>query len=226
MDGAPGRVEHSVSWWLGDWWAFGEKRYGERKAVVDAEDWSGPSYQTCRHAAVTAGKFELCRRRHNLSFKHHAEVVGRPPREADRLLNWCEEPIAVTGKPRPIADWSCRLICLKTGSGMLQKGTADMKTLAERKQEIQDRADAPRRRAEALAEDINDYLKRDTANRFKGAKMQDDGTVIVHSGDKNLCLTPIQENDWRLHGELPSGFGIITDHDNALDAILEFLKSD
>jgi hypothetical protein len=36
-----GKIERSVSWWLGDWWAFGEARYGERKAIVDAEDWEG-----------------------------------------------------------------------------------------------------------------------------------------------------------------------------------------
>jgi N6-adenosine-specific RNA methylase IME4 len=98
-----GRVEHSVSWWLGDWWAFGENRYGDRKAIVEADDWEGPAYQTCRNAASIAGAFELSRRRDNLSFSHHAEVVRRPPKEADRLLDWAEETISETGKPQTIA---------------------------------------------------------------------------------------------------------------------------
>jgi hypothetical protein len=99
-----GRVEHSVSWRLGDWWAFGEKHYGERKAVIEADDWEGPAYQTCRNAATIASAFELSRRRDNLSFTHHAEVVGRPSQEADRLLDWAQETISKTGKPRTVAE--------------------------------------------------------------------------------------------------------------------------
>jgi hypothetical protein len=69
-----GKIERSVSWWLGDWWAFGEARYGERKAIVEAEDWEGPVYQTCRDPAWVASRFELSRRKDNLTFKHHAEA--------------------------------------------------------------------------------------------------------------------------------------------------------
>jgi len=98
-----GRVEHSVSWWLGDWWAFGEARFGERKAIVETEDWGGPSYQACVDAGNVSKKFQTKRRRLLLSFNHHREVAGRPPDEADRLLNWAEETISETGKPRTIA---------------------------------------------------------------------------------------------------------------------------
>jgi hypothetical protein len=100
-----GRVEHSVSWWLGDWWAFGENRYGDRKAIVEAEDWNGPAFQTCVNAGNVCKKFKTTnRRRLALSFKHHAEVADRPADEADRLLGWCEETIATTGKPRSTAE--------------------------------------------------------------------------------------------------------------------------
>jgi N6-adenosine-specific RNA methylase IME4 len=100
-----GRVEHSVSWWLGDWWAHGEKHYGDRKAIVEADDWDGPAFQTCVNAGNVCKKFkETNRRRLALSFKHHAEVADRPPEEADRLLDWCEETIAATGKPRSTAE--------------------------------------------------------------------------------------------------------------------------
>lgn len=81
-----GKVERSVSWWLGDWWAFGVTRYGERKAIVQAEDWDGPEYQTCINASNVAQKFESNRRRLDLSFKHHAEVASLSPDEADAHL--------------------------------------------------------------------------------------------------------------------------------------------
>lgn len=95
-----GKVERSVSWWVGDWWAFGVKRYGERKAIVEDDAWDGPDYGSCRNAASVAGKFEVSRRRDSLTFNHHAEVASLPPDEADALLDWAEEPIAQTGKPR------------------------------------------------------------------------------------------------------------------------------
>jgi hypothetical protein len=70
---------------------YPEARYGERKAIVEAEDWDGPAYQTCRIAASVCGRFELFRRRNNLGFTHHAEVAAIPPAEADALIDWCEE---------------------------------------------------------------------------------------------------------------------------------------
>jgi hypothetical protein len=81
-----------VAWWLGDWWAFGEAHWGERKAIVAAEDWEGPAYESCRQAAWVCRAFETVRRRTDLSFKHHAEVAAFPQAEADALLDWCEEP--------------------------------------------------------------------------------------------------------------------------------------
>ena len=36
-------VKRLLMWWLGDWWAFGAaKGYGDRKRVVEGEDWEGP----------------------------------------------------------------------------------------------------------------------------------------------------------------------------------------
>jgi hypothetical protein len=72
--------------------------YGERKAIVDAEDCQGPSFETCMKAAVVSRAFplETFRRRKDLTFKHHAEVAALQPDEADTLLDWCKE----TPKPR------------------------------------------------------------------------------------------------------------------------------
>lgn len=62
--------------------------YGERKAIVEAEDWEGPAYQTCREAGVVASAFqEMFRRRNDLTFSHHKEVASLPAAEADALLS-------------------------------------------------------------------------------------------------------------------------------------------
>lgn len=95
-----GKIEANISWWIGDWWAFGEHRYGSRKAVVEAENWEGPAFKTCANAASVCRAFETSRRREVLSFRHHAEVAMRSPAEADALLDWAEEPIREVGKPR------------------------------------------------------------------------------------------------------------------------------
>lgn len=64
-------------WWLGDWWAFGERKgYGERKRVVDSEDWEGPAYQTCRNAAWVSGRFELSARADNVAWKTHEAIAS------------------------------------------------------------------------------------------------------------------------------------------------------
>jgi hypothetical protein len=34
-----------------------EARYGQRKAIVEAEDWEGPDFKTCANAAVVCRAF-------------------------------------------------------------------------------------------------------------------------------------------------------------------------
>ena len=40
------QVERSCMWWIGDWWAFGDHKYGERAAQVT----DGDSFQTFANA--------------------------------------------------------------------------------------------------------------------------------------------------------------------------------
>jgi hypothetical protein len=98
------KVQGYLQWWLGDWWSFGEHRYGDRKAVVESDDWDGPAFQTCANSATVCRAFETSRRREVLSFKHHAEVADLTADEADELLDWCEESITTTGKPRSVRE--------------------------------------------------------------------------------------------------------------------------
>lgn len=83
-------VDGAVQWWIGDWWAFGDKSYGMRKAHVESEDWHGPAFQTCANAATVCRAFETSRRREVLTFSHHIEVAGLPIGEADYWLDEAE----------------------------------------------------------------------------------------------------------------------------------------
>ncbi len=74
-------------WWIGDWWAYGKHRYGDRAAIVQAQDWTGPSYQVCMYAASVCRRFPTTsRRREVLTFNHHAEVAALPHDQAEALL--------------------------------------------------------------------------------------------------------------------------------------------
>jgi hypothetical protein len=83
-------MERRVSWLIGEWWIFGEHRYGDRKAVVEAPDWEGPSYQACKDAATVVRAFERSRRRDLLSFNHHAEVAALSAALQDEWLDLAE----------------------------------------------------------------------------------------------------------------------------------------
>ena len=81
------KTRGASQWWTGDWWAFGESRYGERKAIVESDDWDGPHFETCKKAGVVSRAFEAFRRRNLLSFNHHAEVAALPIEWQDKALD-------------------------------------------------------------------------------------------------------------------------------------------
>jgi hypothetical protein len=101
---ALGRQQHAWQWRVGDWWNHPRHAYGDRSAIVEAEDWTGPAYSTCANAGSVCAKFETSRRRELLSWSHHVEVAHRPLPLAfvDELLDWCEETRPATGKPRSV----------------------------------------------------------------------------------------------------------------------------
>lgn len=79
-----------INWWIGDWWRYGDPRYGER-AQVAASGIFGRAFHTLAIMGYVSGRFETFRRRKDLSFTHHAEVAALPPNEADALLDQAEE---------------------------------------------------------------------------------------------------------------------------------------
>lgn len=84
------QAERSVMWWIGDWWAFGQHRYGERVAIVRSPEWDGPTYETCRNAASISRRFPEEQRHRAVTFAHHREVAALAPAEADALLDEAE----------------------------------------------------------------------------------------------------------------------------------------
>jgi hypothetical protein len=83
-----GAVAGASAWWLADWAAYGEDRYGAqyRQAVTS----SGFTHQTLRNYAWVARRFEVARRRAELSFAHHAEVAALADAEQDSWLDRAE----------------------------------------------------------------------------------------------------------------------------------------
>jgi hypothetical protein len=84
------RLDGTISWWVGDWWAFGEHRYGARREITEDPGWQGPAYQTCANRAAVCRAFEISRRREALTFSHHEAVAALPTAEQDRMLDRAE----------------------------------------------------------------------------------------------------------------------------------------
>lgn len=84
--------EKVLNWWIGDWWAFGEHRYGDR-AKVAAEGVFGLEFQTLRNIASVCRAIDASRRRDVLPWSHHAEVAAlarHDPEAAMRILDRAE----------------------------------------------------------------------------------------------------------------------------------------
>jgi hypothetical protein len=64
----------AASWWLGDWLAFGQAKYGRR--YKEGVALTGLEYQTLRNYTAVARRFDVSRRRDDLSFQHHAELCA------------------------------------------------------------------------------------------------------------------------------------------------------
>jgi N6-adenosine-specific RNA methylase IME4 len=91
-------MERGVQWWVGDWWIFGQPRYGERAAAA-ASGIFGRSFQNLMDCGWVARKFETSLRNEVLSWWHHRVVAKLPIEQATSLLNKAERE-----------DWSVRAL--------------------------------------------------------------------------------------------------------------------
>lgn len=80
--GAMGRCGQ---WGLGDWIQYGNAKFGER--YVRAARITGYDVQTLMNIVYVASKFEISRRRENLSWSHHETVASLDADEQDRWLD-------------------------------------------------------------------------------------------------------------------------------------------
>lgn len=80
--------EKVLNWWIGDWWAFGEHRYGDR-AKVAAEGLFPMTFETLRNIGSVSRAFPETSRQHDaLTFTHHQEIapLARQSAEAAGML--------------------------------------------------------------------------------------------------------------------------------------------
>lgn len=77
-----GRVSN---WWVGDWLRYATTRWGEK--YVEAAKITGVDAKTLRNIAYVASRFDLSRRRDNLTWTHHAEVAALEPDKQDEWLD-------------------------------------------------------------------------------------------------------------------------------------------
>jgi hypothetical protein len=86
-----GRVNN---WWVGDWIRYGAARWGEK--YVEAARITGLDGKTLRNIAYVASRFDVSRRRDNLTWTHHAEVAALAPEQQD---SWLEQALELRLSP-------------------------------------------------------------------------------------------------------------------------------
>lgn len=84
-----GAVGRNIQWLLGDWIAYGNQKFGERYAR--ASKITGYDTQTLMNMVYVASRFEISRRREDLSWSHHETLASLEPDEQDR---WLDQAIA------------------------------------------------------------------------------------------------------------------------------------
>lgn len=82
------RSDKMLKWWIGDWAAFGEKKYGALKQFCET---NGFEYQTVANAGWVSKSVELSRRRESLSWSAHVEVAALPPKDQNKWLQRAED---------------------------------------------------------------------------------------------------------------------------------------
>ena len=83
--GRLGVAGRSSGWWIGDWVRYGAATYGQRYAVTTRV--TGYNDQTLMNMVYVATRFEISRRRENLSWSHHAELAALDREQQEFWLN-------------------------------------------------------------------------------------------------------------------------------------------
>lgn len=77
-------MEGSIGFWVGDWWKFGLRKYGEAKATAASLDMD---YGTFRNYCWVADEIELSSRDDSLSFTSHRMIAAAPKNKQKELID-------------------------------------------------------------------------------------------------------------------------------------------
>jgi hypothetical protein len=80
-----GVAGRGAGWWLGDWVRYGAIRYGGKYARAGRV--TGYDHKTLANMVYVASRFELSRRREDLSWSHHAELAALDVEDQERWLD-------------------------------------------------------------------------------------------------------------------------------------------
>jgi hypothetical protein len=69
-----GEIGRCSQWWLGDWINYGNARFGER--YTRAVKLTGYDIQSLMNMVYVASRFDISRRRENLSWSHHSTLAA------------------------------------------------------------------------------------------------------------------------------------------------------
>ena len=101
-----GAASRNAPWWIGDWVRYGAQQYGSKYELASRV--TGYDAHTLMNMVYVATRFDLSRRREELSWSHHAELAPLDEREQDRWLKRAaSEKLSVRG---------LRLALLRRGS--------------------------------------------------------------------------------------------------------------
>jgi hypothetical protein len=79
-----GEIGRCSQWWLGDWINYGNARFGER--YTRAVKLTGYDVQSLMNMVYVASRFDISRRRENLSWSHHSTVAALDVASQDHWL--------------------------------------------------------------------------------------------------------------------------------------------
>ncbi|KJK33586.1 regulatory protein [Lentzea aerocolonigenes] len=164
----------SSAWWIADWLVYGESTFQDR--YVEAIKRTSLSYQTLRNYTWVARRFPLSRRRQNLSFSHHLEVVALEQPQQDYWLRKAEQFGWSRNKLRGQVRSS------RTEQGAIEQGAAEPESGCEPVPEqvsvhAADAADAPEGRLLHLR------LSDEDLARFEAAAKEESGSVEVWAAE-------------------------------------------
>lgn len=72
------RTKATLQWLIGDWWVFGDRRYGEGEQLAER---IGANYGTLCNYGTVARAYDFSLRNENLTFEHHRAAMAAPPEE-------------------------------------------------------------------------------------------------------------------------------------------------